>query len=40
MPHPERHIDATHHPYWTRREQQPQHGDGFAIFKNAIEYFA
>ncbi len=40
MPHPERHIDPTHHPYWTRREQQPQYGDGFALFQNAIEFFA
>lgn len=40
MPHPERHIAATHHPYWTRREEQPEHGDGFAIFRNAVEYFS
>ncbi len=39
MPHPERHIEATHHPFWTRREQQPQHGDGLAIFTNAVGYF-
>ena len=40
MPHPERHIDPTHHPFWTRREQQPQWGDGFAIFQNAVGFFA
>lgn len=40
MPHPERHIDATHHPYWTRRSEQPEHGDGFAMFKNGVDWFA
>ena len=40
MPHPERHLDPTHHPQWTRRETQPEHGDGLAIFKNAVEYFS
>lgn len=39
MPHPERHIEATHHPYWTRRDEQPEYGDGFAVFKNAVQYF-
>jgi phosphoribosylformylglycinamidine synthase len=39
MPHPERHIDPTQHPYWTRREQQPEHGDGLALFRNAVEWF-
>ena len=39
MPHPERHIEATHHPYWTRRTEQPAHGDGLAIFQNAVGYF-
>jgi phosphoribosylformylglycinamidine synthase len=39
MPHPERHIDPTHHPYWTRRDPQPKRGDGFAVFQNAVEYF-
>jgi phosphoribosylformylglycinamidine synthase subunit PurQ / glutaminase len=38
MPHPERHIDPTHHPQWTRRPAS-QHGDGMQIFRNAIEYF-
>lgn len=40
MPHPERHIDATHHPYWTRRDEQPAYGDGFAMFQNAVQYFS
>ncbi|MEM9365149.1 MAG: phosphoribosylformylglycinamidine synthase subunit PurQ [Planctomycetota bacterium] len=40
MPHPERHIDPTHHPSWTRRETQPECGDGMAVFHNAVEYFA
>ena len=40
MPHPERHIDATQHPFWTRRKSQPDHGDGFAMFRNAVEWFA
>jgi phosphoribosylformylglycinamidine synthase I len=40
MPHPERHIDPTHHPRWTRREQQPRQGDGLKMFQNAVQYFA
>ncbi len=40
MPHPERHIDPTHHPFWTRRKEQPEHGEGFAMFKNAVDWFA
>ncbi|MEO1526016.1 MAG: phosphoribosylformylglycinamidine synthase subunit PurQ [Planctomycetota bacterium] len=40
MPHPERHIDPTQHPYWTRREEQPAAGDGLALFQNAVEWFA
>jgi phosphoribosylformylglycinamidine synthase subunit PurQ / glutaminase len=38
MPHPERHLLPTQHPHWTRRGLQ-EHGDGFAIFKNAVEHF-
>jgi len=37
MPHPERHIDPTHHPRWTRGETGE---DGLAIFRNGVEYFA
>ncbi len=40
MPHPERHIDATQHPFWTRRKTQPAEGDGLAMFRNAVEWFA
>lgn len=39
MPHPERHIDVTHHPSWTRRKGQCEKGDGMIIFENAVEYF-
>jgi len=39
MPHPERHVDPTQHPFWTRREEQPEYGDGYAIFKNAVDWF-
>ncbi|MDR2115926.1 MAG: phosphoribosylformylglycinamidine synthase I [Planctomycetaceae bacterium] len=42
MPHPERHIDFTQHPNWTRKKNSntpKYHGDGLAIFQNAISYF-
>jgi phosphoribosylformylglycinamidine synthase len=39
MPHPERHIDPTHHPRWTRGEAGPV-GDGLQMFVNAVQYFA
>ena len=39
MPHPERHIEPTQHPRWTRRSEQPEHGDGFRVFQNAVAYF-
>jgi phosphoribosylformylglycinamidine synthase I len=39
MPHPERFIDSTQHPRWTR-ESLPPEGDGLAVFKNAVGYFA
>jgi phosphoribosylformylglycinamidine synthase len=39
MPHPERHIDRTHHPRWTRGEGSDE-GDGLAVFRNAVKYFA
>ncbi|MDX1946721.1 MAG: phosphoribosylformylglycinamidine synthase subunit PurQ [Pirellulaceae bacterium] len=38
MPHPERHIDPTQHPHWTR--EQPTRGDGVALFENAVRFFA
>jgi phosphoribosylformylglycinamidine synthase subunit PurQ / glutaminase len=37
MPHPERFIDPTQHPRWTR--EQPERGDGLAVFENAVRYF-
>ncbi|MEQ8790338.1 MAG: phosphoribosylformylglycinamidine synthase subunit PurQ [Pirellulaceae bacterium] len=38
MPHPERHLDFTHHPRWTRGEggEKP---DGLLVFENAVGYF-
>ena len=38
MPHPERFVKWTHHPYWTRIRAV---GDpcGLKIFKNAVEFF-
>jgi len=39
MPHPERHIDPTHHPRWTRGEAG-EVGDGMKVFTNAVEYFS
>lgn len=39
MPHPERHIDPTHHPRWTRGEAAAV-GDGLRVFQNAVGYFA
>jgi len=37
MPHPERHIDPSQHPRWTR--EQHERGDGLAVFENAVKYF-
>ena len=39
MPHPERHLSPYQHPTWTRRDVQPDYGDGFLFFKNAVRYF-
>jgi phosphoribosylformylglycinamidine synthase len=39
MPHPERFIDATQHPQWTRRRLHGD-GEGLRLFRNAVEYFA
>jgi len=39
MPHPERHISPYQHPTWTRRDVQPEFGDGFVFFRNAVRYF-
>jgi phosphoribosylformylglycinamidine synthase len=38
MPHPERHIDPTQHPRWTREDRR--RGDGLGIFENAVRYFS
>lgn len=39
MPHPERHVLPTHHPRWTRAGLAEE-GDGLALFRNAVHYFA
>lgn len=39
MPHPERFIDPTQHPQWTRRPKFDE-GDGLQLFRNAVQYFA
>jgi len=38
MPHPERHIDPTQHPRWTRGPL-PAAGEGLGVFLNAVRYF-
>ncbi|TWT90729.1 Phosphoribosylformylglycinamidine synthase [Pseudobythopirellula maris] len=38
MPHPERFIDATQHPCWTRSGLSGE-GAGLAIFRNAVSFF-
>jgi phosphoribosylformylglycinamidine synthase len=38
MPHPERHLDPTQHPRWTRGPL-PAAGDGLRVFQNAVAYF-
>jgi phosphoribosylformylglycinamidine synthase I len=44
MPHPERYIETTQHPSWTRssasasKNDEPE-GDGLQIFRNAVRYF-
>lgn len=38
MPHPERHLDPTQHPRWTRGEAG-EVGDGLQVFVNAVTYF-
>ena len=37
MPHPERHLRGTQHPQWTRLGAR-EYGDGFPIFRNAVEW--
>jgi phosphoribosylformylglycinamidine synthase len=38
MPHPERFVDPTQHPRWTR-EPEREAGDGLRVFQNAVRYF-
>jgi phosphoribosylformylglycinamidine synthase len=38
MPHPERFVDRTQHPRWTR-EPHREVGDGLRVFQNAVRYF-
>jgi phosphoribosylformylglycinamidine synthase len=38
MPHPERYIDRTQHPRWTRGEGSDP-GDGLRLFENAVQFF-
>jgi phosphoribosylformylglycinamidine synthase len=38
MPHPERFVDPTQHPRWTR-EREHEAGDGLRVFQNAVRYF-
>ena len=40
MPHPERFLEATQHPSWTRRQNPTSAGDGLKLFENAVRYFA
>jgi phosphoribosylformylglycinamidine synthase subunit PurQ / glutaminase len=40
MPHPERFLFGTQHPYWTRLDPLPEHGAGVRLFQNAVDYFA
>ena len=36
MPHPERHLEGFHHPYWTA-EGLADEGDGLRLFRNAAD---
>jgi len=39
MPHPERHVDFTQHPRWTRTDHEGT-PDGLRVFRNAVAYFS
>ena len=39
MPHPERYMDATNHPQWTRRDKQPP-PTGLVMLTNALNHIA
>jgi phosphoribosylformylglycinamidine synthase subunit PurQ / glutaminase len=38
MPHPERYVDPTQHPAWTRRLPLASEGAGLQIFRNAVRH--
>jgi phosphoribosylformylglycinamidine synthase I len=38
MPHPERHFFREQHPQWTRFKGLLNRGDGYAVFKNGVDY--
>lgn len=38
MPHPERHVRATQNPLWTRSGKAEGYGDGFRVYRNAVEW--
>ena len=38
MPHPERYVDPTQHPAWTRQSPLPPRGQGLKIFENAVQH--
>ena len=38
MPHPERHFQATQHPFWTRLGGKSKWGDGAKVFQNGVDY--
>jgi len=38
MPHPEAHFHYTHHPRWARFKKEHEHGHGYQVFKNAVEF--
>ncbi len=40
MPHPEAYIHPTNHPQWNRSRSLPEHGEGLAIFVNAVSYLS
>ena len=38
MPHPERYVDPTQHPAWTRMKPLPAEGRGLAVFRGAVRH--
>jgi len=41
MPHPEAYLSPYNHPHWFRERmkgQLPEHGQGLALFRNAVEF--